>query len=358
LNSILGFADLLLGSFQGELNPKQRAYVGTIASAGKHLLDLINDLLDMARIEAGIIKLHREPLSLREIIDSLVQFVQPSTQEKQLMVSITVGNNADQAFADPARTKQILLNLLSNAIKFTPPQGTITIETREHGGNQVMVTVSDTGIGIESEDQRKVFTTFFQSRVAQKGQFGGTGIGLALCKRLVELQAGTIGFESHPGHGSHFWFTLARVAPPVAQGSETETEHRIGYFPSGRVLIVASDDMVVESIQDLVHLSGCRVDVARDLRQMIDFAIGQPPDLIVLDLRLAGSGPESAPTQLRSQALTARIPLIGIGRSTDAPPRLPLPDDDFSATFNLPIPIAPFSDLLRRLLDNKERKPE
>ncbi len=358
LNSILGFADLLQGSFHGELNPKQRSYVQTIATAGRHLLDLINDLLDMARIEAGTISLSRHHISLKEIIDDLVQFVQPSIQEKNLLVSITIDKNADQSFSDPARTKQIILNLLSNAIKFTPVNGSIAIETRASGTNQVTVTVSDTGIGIESEDQRKVFTNFFQSRVAQKGQFGGTGIGLALCKRLVELQGGHIGFESHPGHGSHFWFTLPRLAPPSGPTESDISAQRVGYFPGAHVLLVSADDQTLESVQELLHLSGCRIDVARDIPQMFDLAIGHPPNLIILDLALAGSEAESAAATLRSQALTAGIPLIGVGRKVENAQGERLLKAGFNSLFDLPLPIVAFSALLQERLAENERKME
>jgi signal transduction histidine kinase len=215
LNSVIGFSDLLLtvGAPESPLTEIQRDYLDTIARNGRHLLALINDLLDLSKIAAGRMELRLEPvvveLLLREAADTMR--AQLEARKQRLVLEPLVGPLLVNA--DRGRARQILLNLLSNAIKFTGEGGEITLSAQvETGGHSVRVAVRDTGIGIAAEDQRKLFQEFVQVDAGASRRYEGTGLGLALSKRLVELHGGSIGVVSEPGQGSTFWFTVPRAA--------------------------------------------------------------------------------------------------------------------------------------------------
>ncbi len=207
LNSIIGFSELLEDETYGVLNTKQTKYVGNIIISSKHLLQLINDILDLAKVESGTIEVHPEPLVLREAMQSVKNVVEPLAIKKDIEVSIHAGEDAQSISADPARFKQILYNLLSNAIKFTPAGGRVMIESTRNGGF-VEISVSDTGIGIGQGDHERIFSEFLQVEGSYARKYEGTGLGLALTKKLVELHGGRIWVQSVPGQGSKFTFTI------------------------------------------------------------------------------------------------------------------------------------------------------
>ena len=219
LNGILGFADLLHGQFFGELNEKQSGYVNQIDSSGKHLLSLINDLLDMAKIDSDSPELELEEVPPAEFIDTTVSMLSSQFKKKSIGVKTSIEPALPAARADIRKCKQIMLNLLSNALKYTPEGGRVEIRAFKDGGSRLRVEVRDTGIGIEEKELDKVFSEFHQVDRVRDEQMGGTGLGLALTRRLVEMHGGEIGVESEAGKGSMFWFTL-----PVSrlEGEETD----------------------------------------------------------------------------------------------------------------------------------------
>jgi len=202
LHTIIGFADLLSEEFEGPLNSTQREFVNHIRRDSDHLLGLINDVLDLSRIEAGRLELHVESLSLRTAISEAVSAIKSDADAKSVRV---FGDEIGELHvaADPIRLRQILYNLLNNAVKFTSAGGEVSVHVEEEG-RMARVTVADTGVGISSEDQPKIFDRFFQ--VSKKS--GGAGLGLAICKQLIELQGGTISVQSEPRRGSRFYFDL------------------------------------------------------------------------------------------------------------------------------------------------------
>ena len=216
LNSVIGFSELLLtGEVEGApLSGTQRDYLETISRNGRHLLQLINELLDLSKIAAGRMDLHLEPVPLDALLREAVDSVRAQLEARRHRLALEPAPEPVSVRADRGRVLQILLNLLSNAIKFTPDGGHVMLTARvEDGGRHVRVAVRDTGIGIAPEDRAKLFQEFVQLDAAPSRRYEGTGLGLALSKRLVELHGGAIGVESALGKGSTFWFTLPRADP-------------------------------------------------------------------------------------------------------------------------------------------------
>jgi len=207
LNSIIGFSELLEDETYGALNNKQMKYVGNIVVSSKHLLQLINDILDLAKVESGTVGIHPEKLSLSDAMSVVKSVVEPLATKKDIGLSIEVADGVETITADPARLKQILYNLLSNAIKFTPTGGKVSITAAASNGN-VEISVTDTGIGIGEKDQQCIFSEFLQVEDSYARKYEGTGLGLALTRKLVELHGGRIWVESSPGKGSCFTFTI------------------------------------------------------------------------------------------------------------------------------------------------------
>jgi signal transduction histidine kinase len=206
LNAIIGFSQLLRERMVGEVNEKQEEYLDDIISSGNHLLSLINDVLDLSKVEAGQIELEVTPFSLRDALERGVLMVRERAAENEVGVTLEVDPEADVVEADERRIRQVVFNLLSNAVKFTPEGGSVILSSARMNG-EVRVSVSDTGPGIAAEDQARIFEEFQQTDVGGR-QLEGTGLGLAVSKRLIELHGGRIWVESELGKGSRFTFTL------------------------------------------------------------------------------------------------------------------------------------------------------
>jgi signal transduction histidine kinase len=206
LNAIIGFSQVLQQKLFGEVNEKQEEYLDDIVSSGNHLLSLINDVLDLSKVEAGQVELERAPFSLREALGRGVVMVRERASGRGLQLSLELAPDVDVVDADERRVRQVVFNLLSNAVKFTPEGGRIVVAT-ERAAGEVRVSVSDTGPGVPPEDSERIFEEFQQSEVGVQ-QREGTGLGLALSKKLVELHGGRIWVASEPGGGSRFVFTL------------------------------------------------------------------------------------------------------------------------------------------------------
>src|ERR1700690_4174804 len=224
LNAIVGFSELLAEGTPGELNSKQKRFVNHIKQGSAHLLQLINDILDLSKIEAGQLELRCEDFQVKDALPEVLSTIRPLAMAKGIQVQQGLETDLP-VYADRVRLKQILYNLLSNAVKFTPKDGQVNIDCVGKG-NFVYISVTDNGIGIRAEDQQVVFEEFRQVEGSQKDASQGTGLGLAITKRLVEQQGGTISLESELGKGSRFTFTLpaGSAAPNVAQtGKSVET---------------------------------------------------------------------------------------------------------------------------------------
>jgi signal transduction histidine kinase len=214
LNSIIGFSGILLQELAGPLNDEQKKQLGMVSDSSEHLLSLINDVLDLSKIEAGQLRISAETCDLRQVLGQVVRTVRPLAETKNLKLGMEIAPGADLVRADSRRLEQVLLNLLSNAIKFTE-QGHIRIACVPDG-KTVRISVTDTGIGIKPGDMDKLFRPFTQIETGLARQYEGTGLGLSISQRLITLMGGTIGVESEPGRGSTFWFTV----PAATAGKE------------------------------------------------------------------------------------------------------------------------------------------
>jgi signal transduction histidine kinase len=207
LNSVIGFSDLLLERLYGELNAKQENYIRNIQASGKHLLSLINDILDLSKIEAGRMELDVAAVHVPSALQNAMMLMRERAQRQGIALSCNVDPRIADVPADERKFKQIMLNLLSNAVKFTPQGGRVDVDARLANG-YLEVSVRDTGVGIAPENQQAVFEEFRQVGRSDSGAQEGTGLGLALARRFAELHGGKISLESEPGKGSTFTVTL------------------------------------------------------------------------------------------------------------------------------------------------------
>lgn len=229
LSAILSITETLLDESAGPMTEMQREFIGDVDECAKHLMSLVNDILDYAKAEAGMIKLSHETVALPELVDQCVTMVEPKAEEAEVRVTAQLDPEVTEIVADPLRLKQILLNLLSNAVKFNEPGGLVKIQLRLDGGD-VLISVRDTGRGIAPEKLDRLFDPYYQAAHGDQGI--GTGLGLSIIKHLVELHAGSISVESVVNSGSIFSVRLPKEGAPdkdVKQGvSQGQTLRDIG----------------------------------------------------------------------------------------------------------------------------------
>jgi protein-histidine pros-kinase len=211
LNGIIGFSEFLIDEKPGPLNPKQKEYLGDILSSGTHLLQLINDVLDLSKIEAGKMELFPKPFSPHKAIEDACAMLSPLALTKNIQIKRHVAADLGEVVLDPQKFSQVLYNLLSNAVKFTDDGGLVEVAAIRTAGGDFNLRVSDSGIGIKAEDFSRLFIEFQQLDASAARRYQGTGLGLALTKKIVEFQRGTISVASEPGKGSVF--TVAMPLP-------------------------------------------------------------------------------------------------------------------------------------------------
>ena len=225
LNAILGFAEVLETRLKGEIAPRFAGFLGSIIVSGRHLLDLINDILDLSKIESGRMEFHPEIVAVVPVIEDAQNVLRGTAGRHGILINTEAPADLPPIRIDPAKLKQILYNLMANALKFSPPEGLVTVRAfveRSASGRAVAVSVSDRGIGIAEDEIELIFDEFRQSRAAVHGGYGGTGLGLSLVKKFVELQGGSIRVASEPGRGSTFTFNFP-VAEPGNSSAIVET---------------------------------------------------------------------------------------------------------------------------------------
>jgi len=222
LNGIIGFSEFLVDEKPGKLNDKQREYLNDILNSGRHLLQLINDVLDLSKVEAGKMELFSEMFSLPKAVDEVCSVISPLAKKKNIAIRKDIASGIESVTLDQQKFKQVLYNLLSNAVKFTNDRGHVEIVADLHESNQLRLRVRDTGIGIKPEDLGKLFVEFQQLDSGSARRYEGTGLGLALTKKIVEFHGGTIGVESQPGQGSTFTVIL-----PLAVQRHASPERKV-----------------------------------------------------------------------------------------------------------------------------------
>ena len=319
LNAIIGFADLLQTDGVPADSPKRKVFLGHIGTSGRHLLQLINDVLDLSKVESGKFEFHPEPLDLATLSKDVTDILHTQVLRRRLHVEIDVAPELDDIVLDPSRLKQVLYNYLSNAIKFTPEGGRITVRARAQGVAHFRLEVEDTGIGIAAEDLPRLFTEFLQLDAGYTKQHQGTGLGLALSRRLVRAQGGLVGVHSTPGVGSVFHLVLNRVhgtdalqhadAPPTGDASAVGAQ---------RVLVVHEDGAQQAQLVHALIEAGFWVDAASTGAQAVQRALGHRYDGIALELLLSDSRGLGVLAQIRNQGARPASPVLGVSMPLEA----------------------------------------
>jgi PAS domain S-box-containing protein len=306
LNAVLGFSDLLADERYGPLNDRQQRYVSHINTGGKHLLKLINDILDLSKIEAGRMELTREDVTVASAFAEVISALYPLAEKKSQALLQQVKPNL-HVHADATRFKQVLMNLAGNAIKFTPEGGRIELAARQVD-DKVRVEVRDNGPGIPPDQQQRIFEAFF--RLTQKGSVTeGTGLGLAITARLVELHGSKLGIESQPGEGTCFYFSFPHVA--IAPDQPTQLHAIVPKASKApRILIVEDDAATGQLIQSQLASSGYETLKCDQLDQVTDLAAELQPDAITLDLLMKPVHGLEVLLQLKNDQRTSKIPVI------------------------------------------------
>jgi len=327
LNAIIGFSELLEDLSSGPLNDRQRRYVGNIVTSGRHLLDLVNDILDLARIEAG--RLTLEPSSFEPVaaIREVQRIVESLAMGKRLRLEIGTPEALPVITADRAKFKQILYNLLSNAIKFTHDGGLVQVRARTvpdpsapgEAEDWLAIEVEDSGIGIRPEDQNRIFLEFEQLDASYVREQQGTGLGLALTRRLVDLHGGRIGLESTVGRGSTFSIFLPRVPPSVLTPGRAGAGAAALPGEDGKpvVLVVEDDPVAGELLCHYLTSQGYAVAQAANAEQALEMARRLKPVAITLDILLPDQDGLEVLSRLRALADTERIPVIVVSITDD-----------------------------------------
>ena len=315
LTAILGFTDLLAEQFFGQLNDKQLSYVIQIDNSGKHLLNLINDLLNMAKIDAGAMGLELEPTSVNDFINPTVAMMASQFKKKAIQVITNLDPNLPSVAVDVKKCKQIMLNLLSNALKYTPTGGKVEIRTSQIN-HQFRVEVIDSGIGIGANEIDKIFNEFYQADRVRDAQMGGTGIGLALTRRLVELHGGEIAVQSEVGVGSIFWFTIPIKYLPIAIKVKEPELEPLDNIPRGhRILVVEDNEVNRLMIVDLLSVYEHQITVATNGQEALELAQIHQPELIFMDIRMPIMDGLEATRRFREIPRFNQIPIIALTAS-------------------------------------------
>ncbi len=321
LNAILGFGQLLERQKPTEV---QRKRVGYILSAGKHLLDLINEVLDISRIEAGRMQLSLEPVCVADALEETLDLMRPLATERSVQLSASADIDAGvHVLADRQRFKQVLVNLLNNAVKYTPFFGGVAVSYHVPGNEKVRVLVSDTGPGIPAEKLARLFTPF-ERLGAEQSAIEGTGLGLALSQRLMDAMGGSIGVESAVGKGSTFWIELPLAKSPLerfprdgaANGARQPSSE-----PASRSILYIEDNLSNLALieQMLAERPGTALLTSMQGKVGLDLARQHTPDLILLDLHLPDLPGWDVLSQLKADSTTRHIPVVVI--SADATKR-------------------------------------
>ena len=316
LNAVIGFADLLHSGFIKPDSPKHQEYLGHIGTSGRHLLQLINDVLDLSKVESGKFEFFPEPVDLAVVLKEAQAILHTATLRKDIVISTELDAGLDGLRLDPARLKQVLYNYLSNAIKFTSAGGHVSVRAMCEGPEHFRVEVADTGIGISAADLPRLFSEFQQLDAGYSKQHQGTGLGLALTRRLVEAQGGQVGVRSTVGAGSVFFVVLNRThgvdiarAEAAAQGLlEREAD---------RVLVIEDDHRDQALLVAALSQAGFEVDAAGDGPYALRRARETAYTAMTLDLSLPGQRGLELLDDIRSRGASHASPVVGVTMPAD-----------------------------------------
>ena len=326
LNAILGMTEALQEQILGDVNERQLKALKTVETSGMHLLALINDILDLAKIESGQLQLDCNTTNVALLCQSSITFIQNQAFNKSIKLEVKISPNLPDLQVDERRIRQVLLNLLSNAVKFTPKGGSITLEVKHlelqqmQTGSWIRIAVIDTGIGIAPENIPKLFQPFIQIDGALNRQYAGTGLGLSLVKRMVELHGGTVGLTSDLGVGSCFTIDL----PCVTSLQEAIADVSIDATPappspvsatvklSPLILIAEDNEANISTLNDYLEAKGYRILLAMNGQEAIDLTKTYQPDLILMDIQIPIMDGIETTKQIRLDPNLVNIPIIAL----------------------------------------------
>lgn len=309
LNAILGMSQAFQSQTFGTINPRQLKSISTIERNGRHLLSLINDILDISKISAGKLDLNITKISPQQLCESSLISIEQQALQKQIQLDVRIAADLDTISVDERRIRQVLINLLTNAVKFTPEGGSVTLaigreqqQTSEQQLPQAYVyfSVTDTGIGIESSDLSKLFQPFIQIDHTLNREYDGTGLGLSIVKQIVELHGGTVSIDSKIGTGSCFTVKLPQTSPPP------DTSH------TPLILLAEDDQGSIGSFSSYLSAKGYRIIVAQTGSEAISLAQSDRPDLILIDLHIPDIDGFEAISRIHQQPELAQIPIIAL----------------------------------------------
>jgi signal transduction histidine kinase/CheY-like chemotaxis protein len=309
MNAVVGFTNLLL---DGKPRGDQLRYLELIKQSADHLLVIINDILDLSRIEAGKMPIEQVPFDLHKLMEGVAAMLQVKADEKNLKVKLEIADGLPKHFVgDPSRINQILVNLGGNAVKFTE-SGSVTLKVRSKG-SQLLFEVIDTGIGISAEAQINVFGSFTQASSDTNRKYGGTGLGLSISKHLVELMEGQVGLESSPGHGSRFYFELPLTE--AAEVSEEQSEELKLDLPAGLRILLAEDNamnqlLAVDSLES--QLEAVQVDTAINGKEAVDKVKSDTYDMVLMDVNMPEMDGLESTQLIRKYEETNQLPHLPI----------------------------------------------
>ncbi len=338
LNAIIGFSEVLSDQYFGELNANQKEYIQDILKSGEHLLALINDILDLSKVEAGKMEIDALETSITELIGSSVTIIKEKCFKKGLEIKVKSIQQPELFKCDERKVKQILFNLLSNAVKFTEKGGTIHLDVTKVASDDIITSVpalfkkevaeyvagqdrqymqfsvSDTGIGIKPESLKTIFEAFQQEEKTTSRKYGGTGLGLALCKMLVELHGGRIWVKSSLSKGSTFTFILPVIDEFVEGEKSSVGGSADGVALAGgrtpRIMVVEDDEKMNRRVVHLLEEQGYEVDAIIDGKKVLEAAKATPPDLILLDVMLPEMDGWEIWTEIKQCPETNTIPVV------------------------------------------------
>ncbi len=320
LTCIKGYSELLLGNMVGPLNDQQLYFLKIIQTSSDRLATLINDLLDISRIESGRFKLETKSVQMEKVLHSVAEMIQPQCDKKKLCLNLNIEPNVGSVLGDESRLAQVVTNLVSNACRYTPEGGNITL-VLSNPDSTVRVDVKDTGIGIAPEDQAKVFQRFYRVNDPAVQEVAGTGLGLPISKMLIEMHGGRMWLQSEVGQGSQFTFIL-----PLYDGSPDEPVSEAESKRAGTVLVVEDERDVAELIALQLRFEGFEAITAMRGEEAVSLARTRHIDLITLDMMLPDITGMEVLRRLKADPRTAEIPVVivsviqpkGLGHGLDA----------------------------------------